>query len=326
MSKPTVLVTRRVYAEAIARLQEHCEVIYHESDTIFSKEELRERLAAVDAAMVMGTDVIDAHVLEGASRLKVVATVSAGYNNLNLDDISQAGVMATNTPDVLTDTTADLAFTLVLAAARRVAEGERFLRAGLWKGFSITQAAVFGAEVHHSTLGIVGMGRIGSAVARRARGFDMKVLYHNRRRLEETEEQALGVHYRAALADLLREADHVVLLLPYSAASHHIIGADQLRLMKPTATLVNVGRGGLVDDAALAEALLAGTIGAAGLDVYENEPQVHPALLAAPNTVLLPHVGSATVRTRRDMVDLAVSNVLEALAGRTPPCLLNPRV
>jgi len=230
-------------------------------------------------------------------------------------------VIATNTPDVLTDTTADFGFALLMATARRITESEHWIRAGKWDQWSIVNNPL-GMDLHHSTLGIIGMGRIGQGIAKRALGFGMKVIYHNRSRLSEADEKACGASY-VSKEDLLRNADHVVLVLPYTAENHHTIGAKEIALMKPTATLVNIARGGIVDDLALAQALKAGTIFAAGLDVFEGEPKVNPELLKLSNVVLAPHIASATETTRRAMVDLAIENLRAALDGKTPPSLIN---
>jgi len=226
------------------------------------------------------------------------------------------GVMATNAPDVLTETTADFGFALLMATARRITESEHFLRRGEWKKWRYDMFA--GADVHGSTLGILGMGRIGQGIARRgALGFGMEVIYHNRSRLDASIEAELKATY-VSKEELLKRADHLVLVLPYSPASHHAIGAAELKQMKPTATLVNLARGGIVDDAALAEALRDQTIAAAGLDVFEGEPSVHPALLTVPNVVLTPHIASATIPTRRAMADLAADNLISFLSGKGP--------
>jgi gluconate 2-dehydrogenase len=236
-----------------------------------------------------------------------------GYNNFDLPAMTAAGVMATNTPDVLTETTADFGFALLMATARRMAESEHFLRAGLWTRWSFDMFA--GAEVHGSTLGIIGMGRIGQGIARRgALGFGMKVLYCNRKPLDAATEAACQARH-VSKTELLQTADHVMLVLPYSAEAHHTIGAAELALMKPTATLINIARGGIVDDAALAAALRNRTIAAAGLDVFEGEPTVHPDLLTVPNVVLTPHIASATIPTRRAMADLAADNLIGFLVN-----------
>ena len=245
-----------------------------------------------------------------------MCNVGVGYNNVDVQACTARGVVVTNTPDVLTETTADFGFALMMATARRVGESERFLRRGEWSKTGIFDMFA-GSDVHGATLGILGMGRIGRAIARRgALGFGMRVIYHNRTRLAADAEAEAGARY-VDKATLLREADHLVLVLPYSASSHHAIGAEELRQMKPTATLTNIARGGIVDEVALASALRAGTIAAAGLDVFEGEPQVHPALLDLSNVVLTPHIGSASIRTRRAMAALTVDNLIAAL-GRRP--------
>jgi gluconate 2-dehydrogenase len=247
-----------------------------------------------------------------------------GYNNFDVPAITAAGVMATNTPDVLTDTTADFGFALLMATARRITESEHWVRAGHWDKWSIVNNPL-GMDLHHSTIGIIGMGRIGQGIAKRALGFGMNVIYHNRSRLSEADEKACGAQY-VSKEELLRKADHVVLVLPYTPESHHTIGATEIALMKPTATLINIARGGIVDDLALAQALKEKKIFAAGLDVFEGEPKVNPELLKLSNVVLAPHIASATEKTRRAMVDLAIENVVAALSGKKPPSLINSEV
>jgi glyoxylate reductase len=252
--------------------------------------------------------------------LKIVANMAVGYDNIDVAAATQRGLAVTNTPGVLTETTADLAFALILGAMRRVGEAERFLRAGEWKYWSAT--LLLGSDVYGKTLGIVGMGAIGKAVARRARGFNMPILYHNRKR-DEAAEAELGARY-VALDELLHESDVVSLHTPYSKATHHLIGPAQLRLMQPSAYLINTARGAVVDEVALAAALHNGTIAGAGIDVFEQEPKIHPHLLDAPNALLLPHIGSASIETRTAMATTAARNMLAALQGERPPNLLNP--
>ncbi len=319
--RPRVLVARKIFPEGLARLQAVCDVEHNESDEIYSRAVLAEKLSGVDGALVTGSERIDAAALAAASGLKIVSNMMVGYNNFDLAAISAAGVMATNTPEVLTDTTADLAFGLILSTARRMAESEHWLRAGHWQNWSLDQW--LGQDVHGATLGIVGMGRIGQAIAKRASGFSMQVQYYNRSRLPEEMESSLNARY-ADFETLLKTSDIVVLLVPYSEATHHIMDAKALRLMKPTANLINIGRGGLVDDSALAQALREGVIAGAGLDVFENEPRVNPDLLTVPNVTLTPHIGSATRATRYAMMNLAIDNLLAGLAGERPPNLLNP--
>ena len=324
MQKPKILVARAIFPEALAKLEESFDVRSNQEDRIFSPEELQKELSGVVGALVAGSERIDANALANAKDLKIVANISVGYNNFDVPAITAAGVMATNTPDVLTDTTADFGFALLMATARRITESEHWVRAGHWDKWSIVNNPL-GMDLHHSTVGIIGMGRIGQGIAKRALGFGMNVIYHNRSHLSDADEKACGAKY-VSKEELLRTADHVVLVLPYSAESHHTIGAKEIALMKPTATLINIARGGIVDDAALAQALREKRIFAAGLDVFEGEPKVHPELLKLSNVVLAPHIASATEKTRRAMVDLAVDNLRAALDGKKPPSLINVEV
>ena len=263
-------------------------------------------------------------MLDACPDLKICANMAVGYNNFDVDAMAAHGVLGTNAPDVLTETTADFGFALLMATARRITESEHFLRAGKWQKWSFDMFA--GSDIHGSTLGIIGMGRIGQGIAKRgAHGFGMNVIYHNRSRLSPELEAACKARY-VGKEELLKTADHLVLVLPYSAEAHHTIGAAELAQMKPTATLVNVARGGIVDDAALAQALRDKRIAAAGLDVYEGEPKVHPDLLTVPNVVLTPHIASATVPTRRAMADLAADNLIGLLVRGKPLTPLNPEV
>ena len=319
--KSRILVTREVFDETLGFLAQHCEVESNQQDAAFDPETLARKLADKDGVVCSLTDRVDAKLIERCPRLKVVANIAVGYNNIDLAACTARGVMATNTPGVLNDSTADLAWTLMLGAARRITELERRVRAGEWTGWRLKQW--LGVDVHHATLGIFGMGRIGQAIAKRASGFEMKVLYHNRKRAAPDVEQRLNATH-VTREELLRQSDFVVLQVPYSPETHHMIGEAELKLMKPTAILINSTRGGVVDDAALVAALKSGTIRAAGLDVFENEPKLHPALLELDNVVLAPHVGSSTEATRRAMAMTAAQNLVAALAGSTPPNLLNP--
>lgn len=326
--RPAVLVARDIFPDIVRRLQLHFEVETNPEDLQRAKPEFIERLHGKAGVFVTGTEPIDAEVLDANPQLRAVCSMAVGYNNIDVAACTARGVMATNSPDVLTETTADFGFALMMAAARRMAESERFLRAGKWTKWSYDLFA--GSDVHGATLGILGMGRIGQAIARRgAHGFGMRVIYHNRTRLPEAAEAAVKARY-VGKTELLRESDHLVLVVPYSPSAHHAIGADEIALMKPTATLTNVARGGVVDDAALAAALRDRRIAAAALDVFEGEPRVHPDLLAVPNVVLTPHIASATRATRHAMAVQAVDNLIAALgfgpdAGR-PRNLLNPQV
>jgi len=321
--KPRVLVSRLVFPEAVARLAEHFEVDYHQEDAPLPPAQLAARLADKQGALTLISDRIDAAALAGAPGLKAVCNVAVGYNNLDIEALSRAGVMATNTPGVLDDTTADTAWALLLASARRIVAADKWVRAGQWQGWKFHDDWL-GNDVHHATLGILGMGRIGQAVARRAAGFDMRVIYHNRKRLAEADEGACRAEW-VGKETLLRQADFLVLMLPYSPATHHVIGAAELAMMKPTAHLINVARGGIVDDAALIEALQHNRIAGAGLDVFENEPALDSRYFGLDNVVLTPHIGSSSRATRLQMALLAADNLIAALTGRRPPNLLNPQ-
>lgn len=314
MSKPRILIARAVFPEVVERLSQHFEVEANPDDIIWTPEELMVRLADKDGAFTTGSQRIDSELMAACPRLKVVANMAVGYNNFDVEAMTAAGVQGTNTPDVLTETTADFGFALLMATARRMSEAEHYLRAGQWKTWRYDMFA--GAEVSGSTLGIIGMGRIGQGIAKRgAHGFGMKVIYYNRSPLLPDQEVECQARY-VSKDELLRSADHVVLVVPYTAATRHIIGAPELALMKPTATLVNIARGGVVDDAALAHALRKRLIAAAGLDVFEDEPHVHPDLLTVPNVVLTPHIASATVATRLAMANLAADNLIAFFDGR----------
>jgi len=268
-----------------------------------------------------GGERVDAEVLAACPNLKICANMAVGYNNFDVPAMTAAGVQATNAPEVLTETTADFGFALLMATARRVTESEHFLRAGNWTKWRYDMFA--GSDIHGSTLGILGMGRIGQGIAKRgAHGFGMKVIYHNRSRLTTDLETQCKASY-VSKQELLKTADHVMLVVPYSPESHHTIGAAELALMKPTANLINIARGGIVDDAALAVALREKRIAAAGLDVFEGEPTVHPDLLTVANVVLTPHIASATRPTRLAMANLAADNLIAVLTGKAALTPLN---
>jgi len=309
-----VLVTRRLPDGGLDPLvAAGHEILQRADDAPYTPDELRAAVAGVDAVVCLLTDRIDATVLDAASRLRVVGNVAVGYDNVDVAAAHARGIAVCNTPGVLDETTADLAFSLMLAAARLTSEAERDLRAARWTGWSITQ--YLGRDVHGATLGLIGYGRIGRAVARRATGFGMSVLHHTR--TDTGEPGWVGDLHR-----LLADSDVVSLHVPLHDATYHLIGPAELAAMRPTAVLVNTARGPVVDEAALAAALTEGRIFAAGLDVFEREPEVHPGLLAAPRTVLLPHVGSASVATRTRMARLACSGAVAVLAGESPPNLV----
>ncbi|OWW19654.1 2-hydroxyacid dehydrogenase [Noviherbaspirillum denitrificans] len=324
MSKPKILVTRAVFPDVIERLEQHFEVESNQDDRILSPAELAEKVKGMDGIFTTPSERVTAEVLAANPSLKAVCNMAVGFNNIDVDAATKAGIVVTNTPDVLNETTADFAWALLLATARRVTESEHWLRAGKWQKWRFD--TFLGADVHGATLGIIGMGRIGQAIARRSMGFDMKVVYHNRSRVApELEARANNAQY-VGKEELLKTADHVILALPYSPQVHHIIGAAELAMLKPTATLVNIARGGIVDDAALIDALRANRFAAAGLDVFENEPNFNPAFLTLSNVVLTPHIASASEPTRRAMANCAAGNLIAALTGGTPPNILNPQV
>jgi glyoxylate reductase len=273
--------------------------------------------------LAMGGDAISARVLEAGKNLKIVANNAVGFNNIDLSAATRLKIAATNTPDVLTDTTADLTFALILGVARRIAEADRFVRAGKWIGW--TPGLMMGSDVHGKTLGIIGLGRIGSAVAKRGQGFNMKILYNDIRRLDPTIEQAHQLQFMP-IRDLLQASDFVTLHVPLTPETRHLVGGEQLSLMKKSAFLVNASRGPVVDEKALVEALRARTIAGAGLDVFEAEPRVSPELLTMDHVLLVPHIGSATDETREAMVLRAVNNILAVFRGEVPPNILNPEI
>ena len=314
MTRPRILIARAIAPEVVDFLKQHFEVRDNPQDVLWSPQELAQQLQGMDGMLTTGSQTVDAALLAACPQLKVVANMAVGYNNFDVVAMTAAGVQGTNAPDVLTETTADFGFALLMAAARRVTESEHYLRGGQWKEWRYDLFA--GAEVHGSTLGIIGMGRIGQGIAKRgAHGFGMKVIYHNRSRLSAELEADCKANY-VSKEELLRTADHVVLVLPFTPQNRHTIGAAELQMMKPTATLTNIARGGIVDDAALAQALRNKTIAAAALDVFEGEPKVHPDLLTVSNVVLTPHIASATMGTRRAMGKLAADNLVAVLSGQ----------
>lgn len=320
--KPAIMVVRAIFPEVLTKLQSHFEVESNQDDVIFTPDELAAKLKGKAGALVTTSAKINDGLLAQLPGLKMVANMAVGYDNIDLAACSAHGVMASNTPDVLNETTADFAWALLMATARRVTESEHWLRAGQWTKWRFDY--FLGPDVHGSTLGIIGMGRIGQSIARRSMGFDMKVIYHNRSRLT-SEQEAYANHARyVSKEELLRQADHVMLVLPYSTASHHTIGEAELNMMKSTAILVNVARGGIVDDQALIAALQSRRIAAAGLDVFENEPAFHPGFLGLQNVVLTPHIASASEATRRAMANRAADNLIAGLTGSRPRDLLNP--
>ncbi len=319
--KPKILITRRVFPEIVASLSQQFEVDHNESDDILTAEALRARANGCMGVIACLTEKIDVAFFDACPTVKVVSNIAVGYNNIDVAEASKRGVKVTNTPGVLDDTTADLTFALLMAAARRITETERRLRNGEWKkGFALQQW--LGTDIHHASLGIIGMGRIGQTIAKRASGFDMKVRYHNRTRLDAAIEARLNVTL-ASKQEILRESDFVVVMVPYSPATHHLIKADDIALMKPTAILINTARGGVVDDIALIAALKESRIAGAGIDVFEGEPAFNAEFLKLDNVALTPHIGSATRATRMRMAELAADNMKAALTGKIPPNQVN---
>lgn len=320
--KPKILITRQVFPEVVAQLSQQFDVDHNESDDILTTDALRARARGCVGVLACLTEKIDAAFFDACPSVKVVSNIAVGYNNIDVTEASKRGIKITNTPGVLDDTTADLTFALLMATARRITETERRLRNGEWKkGFALQQW--LGTDIHHASLGIIGMGRIGQTIARRASGFEMKVSYHNRTRLDAAGESRLNVQY-ASKENILRGSDFVVVMVPYSPATHHLIKAEDLALMKPTAIFINTARGGVVDDVALIAALKENRIAGAGIDVFEGEPALNPDFLKLDNVVLTPHIGSATRDTRMRMAALAAENITAALAGKIPPNLINP--
>jgi glyoxylate reductase len=314
------LVSGNLPREIIARLKAEHEVVVNSDDRPMPREEILANVSDKDGLLCMVTDRIDDELMEKAPNLRIVANYGVGYDNIDLAAATARGIWVSNTPGVLTDATADLTFALILGLARRIVEGEAMIRAGEWKSWA--PFLFLGTEVSGKTLGIIGLGQIGRAVARRAMGFDMRIIYHSRRRMDEKEEKGLNATY-VGLEELLSEADFVSLHVTLTNESRHLIGAPELSRMKPTAYLINASRGPVVDERALVQALQAKKIAGAGLDVYENEPVLTPGLLELNNVLLLPHVGSATLETRTAMARLAAENLLDGLRGVPPRNCLN---
>jgi glyoxylate reductase len=321
--QPAILISKHIYQEAVDYLAGRVAVDYNDSDESLPAEQLRARLADKQGVICQLTDRIDAGLMDAVPNVRVVSNVAVGFDNIDLPAATERGVIVTNTPGVLTDATADLAFALILGAGRRLGESERYLRAGRFKQWTVN--LLTGRDVWGATLGIFGMGRIGQAMARRGRGFNMRVLYHDPLRLSGEAERKLGIEY-GSKAEVLAQADFVTLHCALTAETRHLIGSAELRAMKPTSVLVNTSRGPVVDEAALADALEAGAIAAAGLDVFEKEPEVHPKLLRLENALIVPHIASASVATRTRMCVMAAENMVAGLARHRPPNIVNPEV
>jgi glyoxylate reductase len=321
--KPKIFLTRELPAESMATLREQSVLTMNSEDRCLEKQEIIAGLEGVDGLLCLLTDTIDDEILAANRDLRIVANFAVGFNNIDVAAATRRKIPVTNTPGVLTETTADMAFALLMAAARRVAEGDRFVRTRAWQGWGPLQ--FLGTDVTGATLGLVGLGRIGRAMVSRAKGFDMKVIYWNRTRLSDDEEASLGVTY-CDMDQLLRQSDFVSLHVALNDQTRHLIGPQQLSSMKSTACIINSARGPVIDEKALVEALQSGSIAAAGLDVYEQEPLLEPELYDLPNAVIVPHLGSATIGTRTRMGNMAVENCLVACRGERPRNLVNPQV
>ncbi|MBM6619181.1 2-hydroxyacid dehydrogenase [Bacillus suaedaesalsae] len=322
--KPSIFITRKIPEIAVQMLREQCEVeMWDKEDIPVPVEILREKVKTVDGLYCMLSDSINKEMMEEAQNLKVISNLAVGYNNIDIQAASEKGIMVTNTPGVLNEATADLTFSLLMATARRIPEASDFVRNGEWKSWS--PMLLTGQDVFGATIGIIGMGRIGEAVARRAKGFNMNILYHNRSRKEQAEKE-LGATY-VSLEELLAKSDFVVLLAPFTEETKNLIAKKELEQMKETSILINVARGGMVNESDLYDALVQKKIWAAGLDVFEQEPVPldHP-LLTLPNVVVLPHIGSASIKTRITMSEVAASNMLQALNGQVPSDLVNTNI
>ena len=321
--RPKVLVTRRVFDEALNLLGKYFDVESNQRDVPFTSAQLVKKLQGKTGAVIGINDIVDERLLAQSPDLKIVCNIAVGFNNIDVKACTRRGVMATNTPGVLDDTTADFTWSLLLATARRVVEADKFFRSGKWKGWGLMQ--FLGHDVHHKTLGIVGFGRIGKGVAKRAKGFDMRVIYTDVQRVDETTEREYGVMY-VDKRTLLRESDFVSLHVPLSPETTHYVSHAEFALMKKTAILINAARGPIIDEKALVKALKEGKIAGAGLDVYEKEPKYERALVGMKNVVLAPHIASSSYETRLRMAMMAAQNCAAALTGQRPQNLLNPEV
>ncbi len=325
MARAKVFVTRKLFDEAISLIEEYADVEVYESEEEPAPYDLiLEKVRDIDGLLCLLTDKIDARIIEAGERLKVISNYAVGYDNIDVEVATKRGIYVTNTPGVLTETTADLAWAILMAIARRVVEADKYVRAGRWV-HAWGPKMMLGSDVHGKTLGIVGLGRIGSAVARRAKGFNMRVIYYDVFRREDLERE-LGLEYKP-LEELLKEADYVTLHVPLTKETYHLIGERELDLMKPTAYLINTSRGAVIDQKALYKALKERRIAGAALDVFEKEP-IDPddPLLELDNVVLTPHIGSASIETRKKMAMIAAENLVSVLRGVEPPNLVNPEV
>lgn len=318
LKRPKVFIAHKIWKEAENYIGKHCDITKLDFNKERSFEDLKEGIKDVDGIVVMGTK-IDDNLLKYANNLKVVSNVSVGYNNLDIEALKKRAIVGTHTPEVLDDTVADTIFGLIINVARRLPEAERYIRAGLWSKKDTER--FFGKDIHHSTLGVIGFGRIGEKVAKRARGFDMPIIYHNRNRKPDTEEK-YGAKY-VSMEELLKTSDFVLVMTPLNENTHHLLGENEFKLMKKEAFLINAARGSVVDEKALIKALEEGWIAGAGLDVYEQEPiDSENPLLKMDNTVMLPHIGSSTLKTRQKMAMLAAKTIVDILYDRSTDCIV----
>ena len=321
--QPKIYITRRIPESGIKLLQESCDVEIWDSDDVVPRDVFLKAISDKDAVLCLLTDKVDAETMDVAKSVKIFANMAVGFDNIDVEECTKRGVMASNTPGVLTGTTADFAFTLLMSAARRIREGHEFVQAGKWETWG--PLLLMGQDIHHATLGLIGLGRIGTEMARRGQGFSMRVIYNDVVRREDLE-QELGLEY-ADFDTVLQESDFVSMHVPYMPATHHLISTEQLAMMKQTAVLINTARGPIVDPQALYTALKSGEIWAAGLDVTDPEPiPMDDPLLTLDNCLIAPHIASASFNTRSDMSELAANNILAALSGERPPTILNPDV
>lgn len=320
---PRVFVTRIIPEAGLEIVRKNCEMELNKEDRVLTKQEVMEGVKGKDGLLCLLTDEIDAEVMDASPQLKIIANYAVGFNNINMASATKRKIMVTNTPGVLTETTADLCWALLMSIARRIVEGDKFVRAGKFKGWA--PMLLLGQDVHRKTLGIIGMGRIGQAVARRARGFEMKILYTDTKRIPEDKELELRVEF-VALEELLQKSDYVTIHVPLTKETHHLISEKELNLMKETAYIINSARGPIIDEKALVKVLKEGKIAGAALDVFEKEPELEPGLDSLDNVVIIPHLGSATLDTRSKMAVMAAENLVAGLKGERPPNLVNPEV
>jgi len=324
VKKPKVLLTRLLPQPGINLLKKYFELKINPEDNIMSKEKIIEKIKDKHGLICLLTDKIDAEIMDAGRKLKTIANYAVGFNNIDIDEATKRNIPVTNTPGVLTETTADLVFALILSTARRIVEADRFLRGGKFKGWA--PMLLLGNDVYNKTLGIIGFGRIGRAVAQRAKGFHMKIIYYEPARLSHDIEKKYSAEYKS-FDDLLKESDFITIHTPLAESTHHLISEKEFSLMKKTAYLINTARGPIVDEKALVEALKKRKIAGCALDVFEREPDVEKELITIPNTILVPHIGSASIETRTKMALIVAENVIAVLVNKTrPPNIVNPEI